>query len=124
MACIICEPCDIMSGMHNVCMMHGTHAPYNNGVSMHLSGLVCTPADSNLEKTTASHFQVLNDQNANENMPNMIPIVYLNKNLVESNENLTWGKRESLIHSYVDWYAAKGEKAAKTSFYIYFMQRS
>ena len=67
--------------------MHGAHALYKYGVSKYPSGLACTQADSNLGKITASHFQVPNNQNANENMPNMIPIAYLNKNLMDCNEN-------------------------------------
>ena len=52
-------------------------------------------------------------------MPNMIPIVYLNENLMDCNvENLAWGKQEPLIPSYMFWYTTKGEKVAKTSFYI------
>ena len=58
-------------------------------------------ANSNLVKITASHFQVLNTQNANENMPNMIPIAYLNENFTNCNENLAWGKQEPLIHPYM-----------------------
>ena len=45
------------------------------------------PADSNLGKLTASHFQALIAQNANENMPDIFPIVYLNENLRYCNEN-------------------------------------
>ena len=60
----------------------------------------------NLGKLTASHFQVLNTQNANKNLPNMFLIVYLNENF---------------IHPYVFWYTTKGEKVAKTSFYFSFM---
>ena len=78
-------------------------------------------ADLNLEKLTASHFQALNAQNPNENMPNMIPIASLNENLMDCNENLAWGKQEPLIHSYIFWYTTKGEKVVKTSFYIIFM---
>ena len=58
-------------------------------------------ANSNLVKITASHFQVLNTQNANENMPNMIPIAYLNENFTNCNENFAWGKQEPLIHPYM-----------------------
>ena len=93
---------------------------YKYGVSKYSSGLVCTQADLNLVKITASHFWVLNTQNANENMPNMIPIAYLNKNFMDCNENLAWGKQEPLVHPYVFCYATKGEKVAKTSFYILF----
>ena len=78
-------------------------------------------ADLNQDKITASHFQVLNAQNANENMPNMIPIGYLNKNLMDCNVNLAWGKQEPLVQPYMFLYTTKGEKVAKTSFYIYFM---
>ena len=49
-------------------------------------------ANANLGKLTASHFQVLNTQNANENMPNMIPIAYLNEILMDCNENQAQGK--------------------------------
>ena len=58
-------------------------------------------ADSNIVKITAPHFQVLDTQNANENMPNMIPIAYLNENFMDCNENLAWGKQEPLIHPYM-----------------------
>ena len=53
-------------------------------------------------------------------MPNMIPIAYLNENLMDCNENSAWGKQELLVHSYVFWYATKGEKVTKTSFFHYF----
>ena len=80
-----------------------------------------TPADLNLRKLTASHFDVLITQNAYENMPNMFSIVYLNENLRYCNENLAWGKREPLIHPYVFWYSTKGERAVKNSFYFIFL---
>ena len=86
---------------------------YKYGASKYLSGLACMQADSNLEKITASCFQVLNAQNTNKNMPK--------KNSQDGNENLAWGKQELLIYSYVFWYTTKGEKAGKTSFYILFM---
>ena len=54
-------------------------------------------------------------------MPNMIPIAYLNENFMDCNENLAWGNQEPLAHPYVFWYKTKGEKVAKTSFYIFFM---
>ena len=83
----------VMSGL--ACMMcshvHGTHALNKYGASKNLSGLACMQANSNLEKITAPHFQVLKAQNANENMPNMIPTAYLNENFMECNENLAWG---------------------------------
>ena len=101
--------------------MYGTCPLCKNSVSKYLSGLACMQANLNLGKITASHFQVLNTQNANENMPNMIPIVYVNKNSMDYNENLAWGKQEPLIHPYMFWYITKGEKVAKTSFYILFM---
>ena len=72
--------------------MYGACALYKYGASKYLGGLACMIADSNLGKLTASHCQVLHTQNANENMPNMIPIAYLNENLMDCNENLTWGK--------------------------------
>ena len=72
--------------------MHGVHALNKYGASKYLIGLACTQADSNLEKITASHFWVLNVQNANKNVPNMIPIAYLNENFMDYNENLAWGK--------------------------------
>ena len=72
---------------HLACMMHmhihGICALHKYGISKYPSGLACMQADSNLGKITASHFWVLNTQNANENMPNMIPIAYLNKNLMD-----------------------------------------
>ena len=51
----------------------------------------------------------------------MILIAYLNENFTDCNEKLAWGKLEPLIHPYVFWYKTKGEKVAKTSFYILFM---
>ena len=59
---------------------------YGMGVK-YLNSLMGMPADSNLMKLTASHFQVLTTQNANENMPNMFLIAYLNENLRYCNEN-------------------------------------
>ena len=50
-------------------------------------------ANLNLGKITTSHFQVLN---GNRNMPNMIPIAYLNENFTDCNENLAGGKQEPL----------------------------
>ena len=67
--------------------MHGTHAIIKMGASNYSNGLTGTPADSNLTKLTASHFKALITQNANENMPDMFPIVYLNENLRYCNEN-------------------------------------
>ena len=40
--------------------VHGTCALIKYGVLKYPSGLVCMHADSNLEKITSSHFQVLN----------------------------------------------------------------
>ena len=51
----------------------------------------------------------------------MIPIAYLNEDLMHCNENMAWGKQELLIHSYVFWYTTKAENAANTSFYTTFM---
>ena len=72
--------------------MHGTCALSKNGAPKYPSGLTFTQANSNLGKIIASHFQVQNTQNANENMPNMFPIGYLNADLRYCNENLAWGK--------------------------------
>ena len=84
---------DITSGLCIACMHEGACALCINSVSKDQSGLACIQAANlNLGKITASHFQVLDTQNANENMPNMIPIAYLNSNLMECNENLAWGK--------------------------------
>ena len=57
LACVMC------AHMHDTCALN------KYGASKYLSGLACMQADSNLEKITTSHFQVLNAQNANENMP-------------------------------------------------------
>ena len=54
-------------------------------------------------------------------MPNIIPIAYLNENFMDSNENLTWGEGEPLIHPYMFCYKTYSETAAETSFYILFM---
>ena len=67
--------------------MHGAHAIIKMGASKYLNGLTGMPADSNLGKLTAPHFKALITQNANENMPNMFPIVYLDENLRYCNEN-------------------------------------
>ena len=85
------NPSDITSGMCIVCMHEGACALCINSVSKYQRGLACIQADLTFGKITASHFQVLDTQNANENMPNMIPIAYLNSNLMECNENLAWG---------------------------------
>ena len=58
--------------------MHGTHALNKYGASKYPSGLACMQANLKLEKIAASHFWVVNAQNANKSMPNMIPIAYLN----------------------------------------------
>ena len=60
----------------------------------YLNVLTGMTADSNLRRLTTSHFQVLITQNANENMPNMFLIVYLNENMRYCNENLARGKQE------------------------------
>ena len=101
--------------------MHGACALNKYGMSKYLSGLPCMQADSNSGKITASHSWVLNTKNANKNMPNMIPIAYLNENFMDYNENLAWGKQVPLIHSYMFWYTTKGGKAVKASFYMLFM---
>ena len=53
-----------MACMSHTCM-HGACAPIKYGMPKYPTGLACTQADSNLGKLTASHFQVLNTQNAN-----------------------------------------------------------
>ena len=81
---------------------HGARGHMNKmATSKYSNGLAGTPADWNLGKITATHFKVLITQNANENMPVMFLIVYLNENLRYCNENLAWGKREPLVHPYV-----------------------
>ena len=47
----------------------------------------CIQANLNFEKIVVSHCWVLNAQNSKKNMPNMIPIMYLNDNLMDYNEN-------------------------------------
>ena len=101
--------------------MHGICAIIIMGASKYSNSLMGMPADLNLTKLTASHFNVLITQNANENMPNMFSIVYINENLRYCNENLAWGKREPLVHPYVFWYSTKGEKAVKNSFYFIYL---
>ena len=66
--------------------MHGTCAIIKMGTSKYSYGLTGTPADSNLGKLTASHYNDPITHNANENMPNMFPLVYLNENLRYCNE--------------------------------------
>ena len=66
---------------------HGAHAINKMGASKYPNGLMGTPANWNLGKLTASHFKALITQNANENMPDMFPIVYLIENLRYCNEN-------------------------------------
>ena len=58
--------------------VHGSCAIIKMGTSKYLNGLTGTRADSNLGKLTVSHFNALITQNANKNMPNVFPIVYLN----------------------------------------------
>ena len=63
---------------HLACMtcmhLHGTCALYKYGAPKYPSVLASMQADLNLEKITTTHFWVVNTQNANENMPNMIPL--------------------------------------------------
>ena len=66
---------------------HGARAINKMGASKYSNSLVGTPADWNLGKITAAHFKVLITQNANENMPDMFLIVYLNEILRYCNEN-------------------------------------
>ena len=49
-------------------------------------------ANLNLAKNNCLHFHVLNTQYANQNMPNMILIAYLNENFTNCNVNLGQGK--------------------------------
>ena len=72
--------------MLHMCM-HGACTIIKMGASKYLNGLMGMPANSNLGKLTASHFNALITQNANENMPNIFPLVYLNENLRYCNEN-------------------------------------
>ena len=64
-----------------VCV-HGASAIIKMGTSKHSNGLTGAPANS-----IASHFKALIAQNANKNMPEMVPIVYLKENLRYCNEN-------------------------------------
>ena len=76
-----------MMGMY-IMHMHAWHMCYiKMGMLKYTNGLIGMPANSNLRKFTTLHFKVLITQNANENMPNMFPIVYLNENLRYCNEN-------------------------------------
>ena len=99
--------------------MHGAHALIKYDTSKYLSGLACKQANSKLGKITASHFQVLNTQNANENMLNMFLIAYLNENLRYCNENSAWGKQEPFVHPYVFWYTTKVRKWQKLPFTLF-----
>ena len=83
--------------------MQGAHALSEMGAPKYSNSLMGMPADLNLRKLTASCFKAIIIQNANENMPNMVLIVYLIANLRYCNENLAWGKQEPLIHLYVFW---------------------
>ena len=97
--------------------MHGACALYKYVASKYLSGLACMQAVLNLGKLSASYFWVLNTQNANENIPDMIPIAYLNENLMYCNENIAWAKwNPSFIPTYCG--TQKSENEAKTSFYF------
>ena len=70
---------------HSACALHmhvhGTCAISKMGMIKYSNGLTGTPTDSNLRKLATSYFQALITQNANENMPDMFLIVYLNENL-------------------------------------------
>ena len=92
---------------------HGTCTLCKNSVSKYLSGLACMQASLNLEKITASYSWVLNTQN---DMPNMIPIAYLNENFTDCSENMAWGKQEPLFHPCMFWYETKERKKGNTSF--------
>ena len=112
MLCLACKTCAHVNGTCALC---------RNSMSMYSSSLECMQADPNLVKITASHFWVLNTQNANYNMPNMIPIASLNENFTDCNKNLAWGEQEPFVYPYMFWYKTKGEKLVKTSFCILFM---
>ena len=100
---------------------HGARAINLMGAFKYPNGLTGTPVDRSLGKITSPHFKVLITQNANENMPDMFLIVYLNENLRYCNENRARGKREPFVHPYVFWYTTKGVKAIKNSFYFFFL---
>ena len=110
-----------MMGMCIACMHAWCMCYKKIGALKYSNGLTGMPADLNLRKLTASHFIVLITQNANKNMPNVFPIVYLNENLRYCNENLAWGKQEALVHPYLFWYTTKGEKMVKNSFYFIYL---
>ena len=118
---IICEPCGVTLACVSRVHVRGACAISKMGASKYSNGLTGTPADSNLGKLSASHFKVPITQNANENMPNMFPLVYLNENLRYCNENGAWGKQEPLIQPYSFWYSTKGEKAVKKLILLYFL---
>ena len=67
--------------------VHGTCAVIIMGAPKYSNGLMGMAANLNLRKSTTSHFNVLITQTANENMPSMFPILYLNENLRYCNEN-------------------------------------
>ena len=77
--------------------MHGAHALSNFGMPMYFRWLVYMQADQNLGKITASHFGVLITQNANMNMPNMILIAELNKNLPDCKGGLVMRTPRSFL---------------------------
>ena len=106
--------------MLHVCV-HGAHAIIKMGTLKYSNGLTGMPASSNLRNLTTSRYIVLIPKNANEKMPNMFLIVYLNENLRYCNENWGWGKQETLIHPYMFWYTTKDEKAVTISFYLIFL---
>ena len=106
------NPSDVTLGMHDACIHAWGTCSMLNSMIKYLSGLACMQANLNLERITASHSWVLITQNANENMPNMIPIAYLNENLMDCNENFARDKQEPLTHPHphMFWYETKGEK--------------
>ena len=75
LACVTC-----------VCM-YGAHALGKPSVAKYLSGLAYMQADLNLAKINASHFWVLNTQNAKIGTCQMFLIAYLNGNFTDCNEN-------------------------------------
>ena len=88
---------------------HGACAPSIIGASKYSTDLACVQADQNLAKITASHFGVLITQNANESMPNMIPIEYLNENFMYFNENSEGGGVNEKMQT-------KGQRVVKLHF--------
>ena len=58
---LVCLACVMLAHIHGTCALN------KYGTSKYPSGLAFMQADSNLGKTTATHFGVQNTQDANEN---------------------------------------------------------